>query len=94
MECGGYAARIYSHYRPFVVSAFVAQYFLIVVVSAPQLTLSRALIVGAGLVLSSNLPKLDPGCESHPYRRKLASAETEKGLNLCAPYFSGLSHHR
>jgi hypothetical protein len=32
MEIGGYAARIVSHKRPFLVSAFVAQYFLIVVV--------------------------------------------------------------
>jgi len=33
MECGGYGARIYSHTAPFSVGAFVAQYFLIVVVS-------------------------------------------------------------
>lgn len=33
MEMGGYAARIASHKKPFVVGAFVAQYFLIVVVS-------------------------------------------------------------
>lgn len=33
MELGGYAARTYAHYRPYLVSAFVAQYFLIVVVS-------------------------------------------------------------
>lgn len=31
MELGGYVARIYAHYHPFLVSAFVAQYFLIVV---------------------------------------------------------------
>ncbi|WVW82924.1 hypothetical protein I302_104938 [Kwoniella bestiolae CBS 10118] len=31
MEIGGYAARLASHRRPFVVSTFVAQYFLIVV---------------------------------------------------------------
>ncbi|WWC89875.1 uncharacterized protein L201_004803 [Kwoniella dendrophila CBS 6074] len=31
MEIGGYAARLASHKRPFVVSSFVAQYFLIVV---------------------------------------------------------------
>ncbi|KAK6903098.1 hypothetical protein I204_07763 [Kwoniella mangroviensis CBS 8886] len=31
MEIGGYAARLSSHKRPFVVSSFVAQYFLIVV---------------------------------------------------------------
>ncbi|WVR05323.1 hypothetical protein IAU60_002337 [Kwoniella sp. DSM 27419] len=31
MEAGGYAARLASHRRPFVVSSFVAQYFLIVV---------------------------------------------------------------
>ncbi|WRT67287.1 uncharacterized protein IL334_004254 [Kwoniella shivajii] len=31
MEVGGYAARLASHQRPFVVSSFVAQYFLIVV---------------------------------------------------------------
>jgi len=30
---GGYAARIASHKNPFVVGSFVAQYFLIVVVS-------------------------------------------------------------
>jgi hypothetical protein len=33
MECGGYVARIASHSRPFMVGEFVAQYFLIVVVS-------------------------------------------------------------
>ena len=33
MEMGGYAARIASNKRPFLVSTFVAQYFLIVVVS-------------------------------------------------------------
>jgi hypothetical protein len=33
MECGGYAARIYNSYRPFVVTPFIVQYFLIVVVS-------------------------------------------------------------
>ncbi|WVQ98861.1 hypothetical protein IAU59_005992 [Kwoniella sp. CBS 9459] len=31
MEVGGYAARLASHKRPYVVSTFVAQYFLIVV---------------------------------------------------------------
>ncbi|WWC60946.1 uncharacterized protein I303_103522 [Kwoniella dejecticola CBS 10117] len=31
MEIGGYAARMASHKRPFVVGSFVAQYFLIVV---------------------------------------------------------------
>lgn len=35
MEVGGYAARIASHKNPFVVATFVAQYFLIVVVSTP-----------------------------------------------------------
>lgn len=34
MEMGGYAARIVSNNRPFLVSTFVAQYFLIVVVSS------------------------------------------------------------
>jgi hypothetical protein len=38
MEIGGYGARIASHYRPFLVSAFIAQYFLIVVVS-PSLSM-------------------------------------------------------
>ena len=36
MEIGGYAARIYSHKRPFVIGAFVAQYFLVVVVCLVQ----------------------------------------------------------
>ncbi|WVF72064.1 hypothetical protein IAT40_006876 [Kwoniella sp. CBS 6097] len=31
MEIGGYAARLASHKRPFVISTFIAQYFLIVV---------------------------------------------------------------
>ncbi|OCF36469.1 hypothetical protein I317_04724 [Kwoniella heveanensis CBS 569] len=31
MEIGGYAARLASHKRPFVISSFIAQYFLIVV---------------------------------------------------------------
>jgi hypothetical protein len=39
MEIGGYAARIISHKRPFLVSTFVAQYFLIVVVSTSDLIL-------------------------------------------------------
>lgn len=33
MEVGGYAARIKGHANMFLVSVFVAQYFLIVVVS-------------------------------------------------------------
>lgn len=40
MEAGGYGVRIASHYRPFVVATFVAQYFLIVVVS-PRVCLAR-----------------------------------------------------
>lgn len=38
MEMGGYAARIGSHKRPFLVSTFVAQYFLIVVVCPRTIT--------------------------------------------------------
>lgn len=34
MECVGYACRIYSHYRPFLVVLFIIQYFMIVVVSS------------------------------------------------------------
>ncbi|RXK35147.1 hypothetical protein M231_07595 [Tremella mesenterica] len=48
METGGYAARIYSHYRPFVVGSFVAQYFLIVV--APVL-FSAAIYLSINLIV-------------------------------------------
>lgn len=64
MECGGYAARIYSHQRPFVVGAFVAQYFLIVVVSPVHLqamvtvvltSFEAPVLFSAAIYLSLNL---------------------------------------
>lgn len=59
MECGGYAARIYSHYKPFVVVPFIVQYFLIVVVSDSSLIDEdriRADMSVPGTVYSCDLP--------------------------------------
>ncbi|KAK8869655.1 hypothetical protein IAR55_000223 [Kwoniella newhampshirensis] len=58
MEVGGYAARLASHKRPFVVGSFIAQYFLIVVApvlftAAIYLSLTLAVnnLPGAGRLL-------------------------------------------
>ncbi|WWC69309.1 uncharacterized protein I206_103247 [Kwoniella pini CBS 10737] len=48
MEIGGYSARLSSHKRPFVISSFVAQYFLIVV--APVL-FSAAIYLSLSLAI-------------------------------------------
>jgi len=61
MECGGYGARIYSHTAPFSVSGFVAQYFLIVVVSLSasmlrrEIVLSLLIVLGTRTILGSHL---------------------------------------
>ena len=58
MEIGGYAARILSNKRPYLVSAFVAQYFLIVVVR----------VLARKVCLRARLPSCSPRdaiCASH-----------------------------